>query len=129
MKRWAPSALSLLGAVFGFVAAILYPCPAFSGLALLSLALDALDGPLARLLDEESVFGASLDWSIDCALAHVFVWRAFEPTTAVLLSLALVLAQSFSKSDGPIVLGSTTIRHVSGRAPLTFVLVLRALAS
>lgn len=90
-----PSAVTLVGGTLGLLGASSLPDRPGLAAALLaaSVALDTLDGALARRLGACSEFGRRLDWSLDVAVGHAvaffsaFLWMI--PVLAVVQAAAL----------------------------------------
>lgn len=87
-----PTRITILGALIGLLGAVLWPSSFGCVLLLVSLALDALDGKLAREFDCCTELGAKLDWwsdvTIGNALALAFLargWATFGGAAIVLL--------------------------------------------
>lgn len=106
-RRALPSLLTGAGLALGAAALVCLRLPAAAGLviplAAASLALDVLDGLVARRLDAATVLGGELDWHVDCALAHIGAWLAFGLAFVPLLAAL----QAVSRAGG---------RRTSGRA-------------
>lgn len=78
-----PCAVTVLGFALGVIGILTFPSKEAGWYLVASLALDVLDGLIARRLRAETSFGAELDWASDTALAFGLAWL-YWPTFAVL---------------------------------------------
>ena len=93
-----PVALTLAAGVLGIGGALLVAIgyPAGAALAAIGVLLDGIDGPVARITDRESRFGAwldsTMDRAVDFALAAALGWRGHVNGDDALLAAGLAAA-------------------------------------
>ena len=84
--------MTLAGLALGLAGLLCWPSPQAMLLLGLSVGCDVADGALARRLRAVTEVGASLDWAVDVALAHVLGYRTFGvPATVVLVAVQVLL--------------------------------------
>jgi len=93
-----PVALTLTAGALGITGALLAAAgyPAGAALAVVGVLFDAIDGPVARLTDRESRFGAwldsTVDRAVDFALAAALGWRGHLTGDDALLAAGFAAA-------------------------------------
>lgn len=109
--------LTAFGLGLGAVGVCLIPDATAAPWLCLSVAVDALDGGIARRLGAASRAGAVLDWTIDTALSYAIVFRllALHPLGSVIAMALLVVVQTAAAATGA---------RVSGRSAVTAYAVL-----
>ena len=98
LRRVHPVALTLAAGVLGVSGALLVAIgqPIGAALAVIGVLLDGIDGPVARLADRESRFGAwldsTVDRTVDFALAAALGWRGHVTGDDALLAAGMAAA-------------------------------------
>lgn len=90
-----PNAMSLAGAIMSWMGAEKISAPKGLGLVIAGRAIDALDGPVARKLNQESNFGATVDAGLDKVATTKIIyelWRQDAAPKAVLGTIATLSA-------------------------------------
>ncbi len=86
-KMLVPCSITIIGAALS-LSWVLKLAPWWIGA--LGLLCDALDGYVARKLDQSTDFGSQLDWQVDMLLYACAMLRAYPPAEAVIAILALL---------------------------------------
>lgn len=98
LRHAHPVALTLAAGALGIGGALLVAVghPAGAALAAVGVLLDGIDGPVARLTDRESRFGAwldsTMDRAVDFALVGALGWRGHATENDALLAAGLAAA-------------------------------------
>jgi CDP-diacylglycerol--glycerol-3-phosphate 3-phosphatidyltransferase len=131
-----PVALTLAAGVLGISGAALVAIgyPAGAALAAVGVLLDGIDGPVARLADRESRFGAwldsTIDRAVDFALAAALGWRGHVSGDDALLAAGMAAAAgSFLASYARARAEGLEVYTTEGIAPRWVRLCLIALAA
>lgn len=97
--RIAICGLTYMGFAVGCVAVMLIPSVSCIPWLIASLAIDAVDGAIARYTGCSSEFGAILDWTVDSALSYMIAYRvaSMEPLLAVSICAILVIVQTVAR--------------------------------
>lgn len=100
IRRYAPNTLTLVGYAFGLWWSV--GGPTWAGLA--SIALDEIDGRLARALNATSDLGSQLDYGVDVALTPMALLRLGRSTglgaVPLLAAPPIVLHQARMRAEG-----------------------------
>ena len=131
-----PVALTLAAGALGITGALLVAAghPAGAILAAVGVLLDGIDGPVARITDRESRFGAwldsTMDRAVDFALAVALGWRGHLAGDDALLAAGLAAAAgSFLASYARARAEGLEVYTTEGIAPRWVRLCLVALAA
>ena len=98
LRRIHPVTLTLTAGTLGVSGALLVAIgqPVGAALAVIGVLLDGIDGPVARLTERESRFGAwldsTVDRAVDFALAAALGWRGHVTGDDALLAVGLLAA-------------------------------------
>ena len=68
-----PSIITLIGLMLGLLGVALWPSPLGCALLVASLALDVVDGTVARRWRWETAFGRHLDWTSDVTIGALLL--------------------------------------------------------
>lgn len=113
MHRSVPTMITAAGLGVGLlgVFALHEPCPEWLAILLLwtSVALDLLDGAVARRWGWESAGGAWLDWQSDCAISIAICFAVLPFGAAIQATVGLVILSTSSRASGGRVSGRVLV--------------------
>lgn len=100
MKFVIPSLVTILGLCLGLAGVVIGTGVVAAVCLISSIAMDCVDGYVARRIGAQSDFGAALDWHVDAAVGLALTWRLIphRPIVACVLTAWLVGAQSATRA-------------------------------